>query len=303
MASEKKKVKFEKKAVPRQRRRVAMTKGSKPGFSPFTTTLSGLTISAAMAALQPKLTTMPKSTSLLPHDSDDEMVVIRDDEKKRSSGDEKKEQMMVPLGALKGLLFKRDQPYRTTLPLQGGFFTTAGGTVNITQSCSSIASVSEWASIDALFDEIFIHEMRFRFFPVNNLGGGVGVSNSAGITGGITAIASTTIVNAPLLMVALFNGGATYSTASAMAANATLAVHSSSMPFQFKWLNNVMFDRRGTNANLAGWQGWTPIADVSNYGGQIQFRAMQDSIIGTGSALVTMGSYLCQYDVSFRARS
>jgi hypothetical protein len=43
-----------------------------------------------MAALQPKLTTMPKSTSLLPHDSDDEMVVIRDDDKKRSPGDEKK---------------------------------------------------------------------------------------------------------------------------------------------------------------------------------------------------------------------
>jgi len=207
------------------------------------------------------------------------------------------------LGMLKGVLFKRDQPYRTLLPLQGGFITSASGTVNITQSVASISSASEWSAIDALFDEMFVHSMTFRFFPINNLGGGVGGSNSAGVTGGITAIASTNIVNAPIQMVNLFNGASTYSTAAAMAANATLAIHSSSRQFKYRWLNNVKFEKHGVNANATGWQGWTPITNASSLGGQIQFRSMQDSVIGTGSALVTMGSYICQYDVSFRARS
>jgi len=207
------------------------------------------------------------------------------------------------LGMLKGVLFKRDQPYRTLLPLQGGFITSSGGSVNITQSVASISSTSEWSSIDALFDEMFVHTMTFRFFPINNLGGGVGGSVSAGVTGGITTVADTIIVNAPIQMVNLFNGAATYSTAAAMAANATLAIHSSSRQFKYTWRNNVRFDPRGVNASATGWQGWTPIADASSLGGQIQFRAMQDSTIGSGSAFVTMGSYLCQYDVSFRARS
>jgi hypothetical protein len=207
------------------------------------------------------------------------------------------------LKLLKGIIFKADQPYRTLLPLQGGFVTTAGGVVNVTQSVNSISSTSEWSSIDALFDEVFVHSMKFRFFPINDLGGGVGLSNSAGITGGITAIASTTIVNAPLQMVNLYHGAALYSTAAAMAANATLAVHSSAKPFTYYWRNNSRFDRRGDNANVAGWQGWTLIPNVTNLGGQIQFRVMQDSILGTGSALVIPGSYLCQYDVSFRCRN
>jgi hypothetical protein len=225
-------------------------------------------------------------------------------QKERKEGKELDFDDFAPaLKLLKGILFKADMPYRTLLPLQGGFVTTAGGVVNITQSVSSIASTSEWSAIDALFDEVFVHSMKFRFFPINDLGGGVGLSNSAGITGGITAIASTTIVNAPLQMVNLYHGASTYSTAAAMAANATLAVHSSAKPFTYYWRNNSRFDKRGDSANVAGWQGWTLIPNVSNLGGAIQFRVMQDSILGTGSALVIPGSYLCQYDVSFRARS
>jgi hypothetical protein len=285
------------KSIPTKNKQSVKTKNSKT----YTTKKSrrapissSISISGVLEPLRVK-----HSTSLVTTEKGFEILPL--DEK--SDVKEREQSFIVALKLLKGIMFKADQPYRTRLPLQGGFVTSASGTLNLTQSAASLSSCSEWSAIDALFDEVFIHSMKFRFFPINNLGGGVGLSNSAGITGGITAIASTTIVNAPIQMVCLFNGSATYSTAAAMAANATLAVHSSSKPFTYTWRNNVRFDRRGLCVNATGFQGWTLIPNISSYGGQIQFRTMQDSILGTGSALVIPGSYLCQYDVSFRARS
>jgi hypothetical protein len=230
----------------------------------------------------------------------------------RGDAKESKEQeksFVATLAMMKGLLFKRDQPYRTTLPLQGNFVTGSSGAVNLTQSVLSLPSCSEWAAIDALFDEVFVHAMKFRYFPVNDLGAGVGTSASSSITGGITAIADSNIVNAPLNMVSLFGGSGAYSTASAMNANATLAVHSSGKPFTYTWRNNTKFSPHGLSMSTVasglntGWCGWTQISGVPYLGGLIQFRAIQDVIFGTGSAAVTLGLYLCQYDVSFRQRS
>jgi hypothetical protein len=212
------------------------------------------------------------------------------------------------LRMMKGILFKRDQPYRTLLPLQGQFSTNSSGVLNVTQSVLSLPNVSEWSAIDALFDEVFVHSMRFRFFPINNLGGGVGTAAS-GVTGGITAISSANIVNGPLSMVHLFNGATSYSTASAMNANSTLVVHNSSEKFETTWRNSVRFEKHGpslstiaTSTNI-GWQGWTEISGVPYLGGLIQFRMLNDNVVGTGSAAVTLGTYLCQYDCSFRARA
>jgi hypothetical protein len=207
------------------------------------------------------------------------------------------------LALMKGILFKRDQPYRTTLPFQGRFSTSSGGLINNVYSMNGIGSTSEWTAIDSLFDEFFIHSAEFTYKPCNVLGDGVGFSASASVTGGITTVADTNFVNLGLLMVSTFNGAPAYTSASALAANATLAVHSTGRSFKYTWRNNQRFDRRGDAATLANWQGWALIANASNYGGQIYFRAINDDIVGTGSAIVTLGHYLVRYDVSFRTRS
>jgi hypothetical protein len=229
--------------------------------------------------------------------------------RERAGGEskEQKRDFVKSLSILKGVLFKRDMPYRTLLPLQGSFTTSGVGAVNLVQSVSNVTTTSEWASIDALFDEVFVHSMKFRFFPINDLGGGVGASLSSSTTGGIATVPDTTISNAPISMVSLFQGS-NYSSASAMNANSTLAVHSSAHPFTYYWRNNTKFEPHGLSINATtgtniGWLGWSSIAGISFNSGQIQFRMLNDSQVGNGSAAVIMGYYLTQYDVSFRSRS
>jgi len=289
--------------------------------------------SEPMAALLAKLTTTPEPSKEKTSEPDSPFAVVS------TAAEEKKEDWLVgglsakhvlaaaksinagsfdasaissvplnTLSMLKGILFKRDQPYRTMLPLQGALTTSSTGGVNLTQSCSSIASVSEWTAIDALFDEFFIHSMRFRYFPINDLGGGVGQGGSAALTCNLTAVASNTTINGPICMVSLFSGSPLYNACSAMNANSTLAVHHTGKPFTYYWRNNTKFEPRGISGLFAsgtnvGWQGWSQIASSPFIGGQIQFRLLNDAIIGTGAGAVIMGSYLMQYDVSFRSRS
>jgi hypothetical protein len=213
---------------------------------------------------------------------------------------------VAALQLLKGVLFKRDQPYRTRLPLQGNFPTNGSGVLNVTTANASLAGVSEWASISALFDEFFIHSFTVRFIPYNNLGGGVGYSAGALTTGGITATADTQINNCAMLVCCLFNNAPTYTTASAMAANATAAIKYSSKSWTYSWRNSVRFDRRGENVTMGstiGYQGWTNTSSPSSYGGAIQYRFLNDAVVGSGSAVVNLGSYITYWDVSFRARS
>jgi hypothetical protein len=207
---------------------------------------------------------------------------------------------------LKGILFKRDQPYRTRLPLQGNFPTNGSGVLNVTTANASLAGVSEWSSISALFDEYFIHGFTVHYIPYNNLGGGVGYSAGATVTGGIALTADTQINNAAMLVCCLFNNAPVYSSASAMAANATATIKNTSKSWTYSWRNNVRFDKRGENVTMGstiGYQGWTNTSSPSSYGGAIQYRILNDAQIGTGSAVVNLGSYITMWDVSFRARS
>jgi hypothetical protein len=217
-----------------------------------------------------------------------------------------KDDFVHTLSLLKGIIFKRDQPYRTRLPLQGTLTTTAGGLLNLVLSNASISSASEWSSIDALFDEFFTHSFTIHFLPQNNLGGGVGSSNTAGETGGITTTANTQVNNVGMLVCSLFNGAANYGSASAMAANATVAIKHTSVRWKYTWRNNVRFDPRGMNigsAAVAGFSGWQLVANVSSVGGAIAFRAINDTLIGKLTDVVNLGNYLAFWDISFRARS
>jgi hypothetical protein len=207
------------------------------------------------------------------------------------------------IGMLKGVMFKRDQPYRTRLPLQGAFSTNGSGTLNTTLSCATITSVSEWASIDALFDEFFIHSMTFKFAPINVQGAGMGYCSAGTKIGPMSPVADTQLVNSGVIMASLFNGAPTYSTASAMNANSTLALHHSGKSWSYAWRNNQKFEQRGYCLSTSGWQGWMQIANATSYGGQLQFRALNDPTFADGATVINMGYYLAFYDVSFRART
>jgi hypothetical protein len=213
------------------------------------------------------------------------------------------------LGALrmmKGVLFKRDQPYRTRLALSGVFSTNSSGVLNVATSVASIAGSQEWTSIDALFDECFVHSITHQMFPFSNLGGGVGNSGVATVTGNVTSVPNTANVNCAIQTCSLFAGSSTYGSAATMAANSTLKFHKSGEPVKETWRNNVKFEPRGIcggTSQSAGWQGWIQISDVAALGGAIQFRTVNDAVWGTGSAIVNIGSYVNFYDVSFRSRS
>lgn len=207
------------------------------------------------------------------------------------------------LKLLKGILFKMDMPYRARLPFQGNVNTNSSGVLNVTLSNTNIGSTAEWASISALFDEFFIHSLTFNYVPVNDLGGGVGVSATSSGTGGVTATACTQSNNSGLLACCLFNGVPAYTTASALAANATTALKKTAHSWKYVWRNNMRFDPRGDCLPLASWQGWTVVGNTGNYGGQIQLRTLGDIALGSGSAALTLGQYLAYFDVSFRARA
>lgn len=217
-----------------------------------------------------------------------------------------KDDFTSTLALLKGIIFKRDQPYRTRLPLQGTLQTSAAGLLNLVLSNASISSASEWSSIDALFDEFFVHSFTIHFLPQNILGGGVGSSNTAGEVGGITTTANTQVNNVGMLVCCLFNGAANYGSASAMAANSTVAIKHSSSRWKYAWRNNVRYDPRGVNigsAAVAGYSGWQLISNVTSVGGAIAFRAINDTLIGKLTDVVNIGNYIAFWDITFRARS
>jgi len=78
-------------------------------------------------------------------------------------------------------MFKADHPYRTRLGLSGELITSAAGLVNSNFAVSSLSSAQEWASIDALFDEFFVHSMTIKLAPYNRAGGG---TSAAAVVGG-----------------------------------------------------------------------------------------------------------------------
>jgi len=263
-----------------------------------------------VAAALEKHTTQPSGTLIRAErkTSSPDYDIIIDDEKetppRRTIADIMGDPKAIPaLRMLKGILFKRDQPYRTLLPLTGAFATNGSGVLNVTANVGTITSVAEWASIDALFDEVFVHSMTFRYFPRNNLGGAIG-TGTATTTGNIASISSGNVINGGIAMVSLFNGGPTYTAANALVANATVKFSNSGKAFTYVWRNNVKFGMHDLSLSATnGWSGWTNISGAANLGGQIQFRMVNDNAVGTTSAAVTLGDFVNQYDCSFRARS
>jgi hypothetical protein len=211
------------------------------------------------------------------------------------------------LALLKGIMFKADKPYRCKLAYGASFQTSAIGVVNVSVATTAINTVGEWSSIDALFDQFFIHSITVKFYPRNIQGGGMGSSGTAASVGPLNPGADSVVTNAAVVGVCVFGAGNSYSTAGPMLSNPSHKVMHTSKPFTYVWRNNVRFEPHGIalgwNVSGAGWQGWMDITGVSNYGGFMQFRILDDLTIGSGSATVVMGDFAVYFDVSFRARA
>lgn len=66
---------------------------------------------------------------------------------------------------LKGILFKADRPYRSRLSLLNSLSTLSDGLLNSTYASPLLSSVTQWSSIDALFDQFFLHSVTIRYMP------------------------------------------------------------------------------------------------------------------------------------------
>ncbi len=204
-------------------------------------------------------------------------------------------------------MFKADHPYRTKL----GYFTllqTSGsGLTNVSWPVSALSSAGEWASLNSLFDEVFIHSMSVHFIPRNRLDGAFAFTPTAQTAPVIQtsgASTTTTIWNCGLIMACLFAGTGNYTSATAMISCPNHKIAHTAKPFKYNWRNNVRFDPRGQQDGTTNTQGWMLITSVgSNYGGFIQFRTVNDVTVGTGASAITFGDMATVWDVSFRSRA
>jgi len=243
--------------------------------------------------------------------SDDGLVLVpgglfqaRDEEMK----EEKKDPPVpAPLKVFARAMFKADHPYRTRLGLTSLLATNASGVVSTTVAATLLTSTTEWSSIDALFDEFFIHAMHLTFAPLNSGGGGVyAATGTAFGTPTFAASASETVTSCGLQLVSLQGSAAGYSSATAMLANPSMVVRMSNKEFKYSWKNTVLFKPHGDTLNLtsvAGWQGWMSITSGAGYGGAIQFRTVADQVLGDASHAFSLGNYNVVWDVSFRTRA
>jgi len=218
-------------------------------------------------------------------------------------GDSKSPEPVVGLRLLRSI-FKQDHPYRTILTAQGNL-TSTSGTLNYQLPCSNITVVSEWSSINSLFDEFFIHSMRLVYRPANQFGSS-GFATTMGIESNSATTAGTTVATSGgIIMVSLFSTPAYFSAAAGMGNNPSKKLASTALPWTYYWRNNVRFDPRGVALNSSvsnGWQGWSYIAEGSVYGGAIQIRAINDLSFNGGTSM-THGTWLQEFDVSFRVRA
>lgn len=207
--------------------------------------------------------------------------------------------------ALAKSLFKADTPFRTRVSLVGQVATDSSGGLNFQKAVNSLASVQEWGSLDVLFDECFVHSMTMHFMPYNRwfsqLPGG-----SCAATAVVATTASTAVTSSLGMIIICLFGVPAYFTSNAGMLNSPSRrlVHSSS-GFKYAWRNHVRFDPHGETLSPPsgyGWTGWTQVSNVGTIGGAIQMRALNDNPFGSASAVLNLGSYVMDFDVSFRVR-
>lgn len=202
-------------------------------------------------------------------------------------------------------MFKPDHPYRTKLAYFSSLTTSAAGVLNVIIAAANINSTGEWPSIDALFDEFFVHSVTLDYRPYNIAQVGFGSASTFGFMT-VAGTSNNLVGNAGLVAVSIFNGAPNYGTAAAMLSNPTRRLLHSGRDWKYVWRNNVKFDPRGmalSSSTGEAWQGWTLITNSAQYGGTINIRVFNDQVLGDGAHAFQPGCVAITFDVSFRARS
>jgi hypothetical protein len=178
-----------------------------------------------------------------------------------------------------------------------GLYFSGGQTWNI----NNVGNAAEFASLDAVFDEFFVHYMNVHFRPINAVAG---------------ALLNTTATNLQTFPVTIFglqhNAGNYADTSSAHAAAMSALQHewvSTGEPFSFTWKNVEKFGWKeplGDQSTSTSTQTWCQNVLSSKYGGFI--AAYSPFITGTVSSTVLgtsvpLGVCVMKYKVSMRARA
>jgi len=218
--------------------------------------------------------------------------------------DEDQLRFEAQVSLLKGFLFKADKPYRCTLGVHNNISSSGAGLLNSQFNVNSVTTVNEWSTLIALFDEVFVHSMIIRFYPVNITGVGPATGSANPTIVALSSVITTQgIQNCGAIIAAYFNKVSSVTAASAMSANPNHKLVHTAKSWQYAWRNNVKFDPRGPALNLTsadlGWQGWAFVANANELGGFIALRGINDPTLPVSAVL---GTFELLYDVSFRAR-
>jgi hypothetical protein len=219
------------------------------------------------------------------------------------------EEQATLMASLLKQMYKADRPYRARLAYVAIQATSTAGLLpsNLASyQVSTINNATDWSTFTSLFDEFYVHSMRYTFIPFNK--GGYGVEQTTQPSQGTfaTTAAISYVMACGLVVVAGFGATAAYSTSAGMCDNPNRKLVNSGDKWSYIWRNNVKFDPRGVSlgplTNL-GWQGWCLVADYANYGGFLQFRTLNEQVIGSGTHAVNLGTFELEWDVSFRVRA
>jgi len=218
----------------------------------------------------------------------------------------KKEEKTVSLSAVRSL-FPADTSFTTSITYMGQLSTSAAGSINFQLPVTNISTVAEWSSLNALFDEFYVHEMSLEAQPYNKFG--TLATSAAGTYPVIQTAASgaTFVMAVGVVATALQGPAAYYSSAAALANNPAALTFNTADSFRYVWNNTVRYDPHGmtfsSTTSTNGWQGWTQVQDSAQYGGTIQIRAINDQPMGDGAHAVNIGGYILRWRVSFRSRA
>jgi len=186
-----------------------------------------------------------------------------------------------------------ESPYRITLGTALDMSSNGIGIVNSAIFVSGLASVPEFTSLSAIFDQFFVHGLRVEWRPVARYQGPVSWTPSPTVA----------INNRPIGVASLQHSQAAYTSLTNMTNNFKFEYHSTGDPFTYTWMNIEDASQR-TVVSVTGqtlpFQSWGPTANVANVTGGIQFLSQSaPPALPTSQVL---GTFAVHYDISFRVR-
>lgn len=170
---------------------------------------------------------------------------------------------------------------------------SGAGLINSIIAVNSIASISEFASFAAIFDEFFVHSMVCRWIPLSRYQYQVG---SAPTTNTISTLVTST---------SLFHGASAYINVGGALTNPTTRFNGSTDPWTHKWMNNEDPKSGVTVSSTSGSgtvsQGWclTAPTNAGSYAGQVQYLSGS----GTFEFSTVIAQVATRYNVYFRCRA